>query len=232
MTDEDFCTNYRKRLLLPAPSRSTPPSSLNPHPPCKHQSHFTNKACTGTLDPDGIHEDICPIGSGIVRRHGGACNWLANEFRIKTHCKVAQEQWWPSLNRRLPPSPQHPAGRLERARIDVVVQDYTETTLYDVVIASVLTHDTRELERRANEPLRAANQAAHRKRVRYGQQVIPFAIEDTGRLHPLAAKALRRLASYSHDPATEYGLLVADLQVQVLGGTNNNNRTARGQRAL
>ena len=112
------------------------------------------------------------------------------------------------------------------------MQDLSETFLYDVVIASVLTNDPRELERRANEPLRAANQAANRKRARYGHTVIPIAIEDTGRLHPLAAKALRRLASYSHDPAVEYSLLVADLQVQVMAGTNNNNRTAWGQRPL
>ena len=112
------------------------------------------------------------------------------------------------------------------------MQDLNETLLYDVVIANVLTHDSKELQRRAIEPLRAANQAANRKRVRYGPTVTPIAIEDTGRLHPLAAKALRRLAETASDPAKEYGLLVAELQVQVMAGTNNNMRTARGQRPL
>ena len=60
--------------------------------------------------------------------------------------------------------------------------------------------------------------------------MIPFAVEDTGRLHPLAAKALRRLAEATSDPLAEYPLLVAELQVHVMAGTNNNMRTARGQR--
>ena len=230
MSDADWRTNYRKRLLLPAPTRAEAPDLSGPPPPCSHQSRFTDKVCTGVLDADGIHEELCDVGGGILRRHAGVCNFLAQKHREYTQHKVAQEQWWPSLNRLKPPTPAFPAGRVERARIDVVVQDYTETHLYDVVVANVLTNDHDEMQRRAHQPLRAANEAANRKRRRYGTAVIPFAVEDTGRLHPLAAKALRRLAEATSDPLAEYPLLVAELQVHVMAGTNNNMRTARGQR--
>ena len=187
--------------------------------------------CPGHLDAEGIHEDLCNIGGGVLRRHNAIRSWLAYRLRELTSARIAEERAWPALNRRLPPSNSHPNGRLEEARIDIVVQEEADTELLDVVVASIATTDPQEMARRATEPGRAARQAANRKRKRYEGQVRPFALEDTGRLHPQASRLLRRLVENSPEPIEDYNKLVAELQTVLFSTSIGFQRTARGLRA-
>ena len=104
--------------------------------------------------------------------------------------------------------------------------------MYDVVIASIATTDKSELIRRANEPGRAARTAANNKRTRYDGKVIAFAIEDTGRLHPHAARTLHILAAHTINPQDTYPTLVAELQTIIFSTPMSFQRTARGHRPL
>ena len=137
----------------------------------------------------------------------------------------------PRLDKDHPPTAKHPQGRKELARIDITTQDGLDTTLYDVVVANIATTDPDELMRRTTEPGRAGWLAAIRKRTRYGGEVVPFAVEDTGRLHPQAARTLHRLAESSYQPALEYSLLVAELQTILFSTSMSSQRTAHGLRA-
>ena len=154
----------------------------------------------------------------------------ASKFRELTHCRIAEELFVPSLDKLHPATTTHPTGRLERARIDVVTQDDCETTMYDVVIANIATTDDAELTRRTTEPGRAARLAAMRKRTRYDGHVVPFAVEDTGRLHPQAARTLHALASHTITPQDTYPTLVAELQTIIFSTSMSFQRTARGHR--
>ena len=130
-----------------------------------------------------------------------------------------------------PPTIKHPKGRKEAAKIDIVTQDDLETTLYDVVVANIATTDSVELLRRMTEPGRAGRLAAIRKRNRYGGEVMEFAVEDTGRLHPQAARVLHQLAENTHQPQLEYSLLVAELQTVLFSNSLSSLRASHGIRA-
>ena len=81
------------------------------------------------------------------------------------------------------------------------------------------------------EPGRAGRLAAIRKRTRYGGEVLPVAVEDTGRLHPQAARVLHRLAENTYQTSLEYSLLVAELQTVLFSTSMSSQRTAHGLRA-
>ena len=230
MSNADWRAGLRRRILLPAPALQEPPTGPTP---CRQQSHFTEgTVCTCQLDPEGIHEELCNIGGGVNRRHNAVRTWLASKFRELTHCRIAEEYFVPTLDKDYAPSPAHPTGRSVRARIDVITQDDTDTTMYDVVIANIATTDKAELKRRTTEPGRAARLAAIGKRTRYDGHVIPFAIEDTGRLHPQAARTLHTLASHTINPQDTYPTLVAELQTIIFSTSMSFQRTARGHRPL
>ena len=144
-----------------------------------------------------------------------------------TPAKVAEEKMWPALDKQHEPTPAKPQGWIEKARIDIVVQD-SEIELLDFVVATVACNNRDELTRRTREPGRAARQAVEGKRTRYGGHVTAVAVEDTGRLHPTAARVLRQLARGASDPEVEYSLLVAELQVKLFTSTMQLRRAALG----
>ena len=212
------------------PSTKRPTHLHRPHP-CRQASHFAQTTCAGRLDPDGVHEELCNIGGGVVRRHHAIRTWLAKKFRFLTHATVLEEEHVPRLDRTLPPTARHPHARTEQARIDIITQTDLDTTMFDVVVANVATTDPDELRRRVTEPGRPARLAALRKRSRYNAEVDPFPIEDTGRLHPQTARTLHYLAEQTYDPQAEYQLLVAELQTILFSTTFSFQRTAHGLRA-
>ena len=136
MPNGDWRAAIRRRLLLPAPALQDAPTSPTP---CLQQSHFSQHICSCQLDTEGVHEELCNIGGGVNRRHNAVRTWLASKFRELTHCRIAEELYVPSLNKTRRPTPAHPDGQLLRARIDVITQDDTDTTMYDVVIANITT---------------------------------------------------------------------------------------------
>ena len=196
---------------------------------CAHHKIGTNTACPTILDEEGVHERICGAGGGITRRHHGGRQWLANKYRAMTPAKVAEEKMWPALDKEHQPTPAKPQCWIEKARIDIVVQDQ-DIELFDFVVATVACNNREELARRIREPGRAARQAVDGKRTRYGGHVTAFAVEDTGRLHLQAARVLRQLARGASDPDGEYNLLVAELQVKLFTSTMQLRRAALGSR--
>ena len=224
----------RRRLLLPSPSLpdAPPPYDPNNPPSCKHHAHFQHAPqCPKHHDQQGIHEELCAVGGGIVRRHNAIRTWLARKVRDLTQDKVAEEQMVPRLDIIHMPTTKHPNGRRETANIDIITQDDIETTMYDVVVANIACNDSMELLRRTTEPGRAGRIAAIRKRNRYGGEVLPFAVEDTGRLHPQAARVLHQLAENTHQPQLEYSLLVAELQTVLFSTSLSSQRASHGIRA-
>ena len=207
MNDETWKACLRQRLLMPQ-AAVTKHHDLSQARQCAHHKISANTTCPTILDEEGVHERICGAGGGITRRHNGGRQWLANKYRAMTPAKVAEEkcgQPWTSNTHQHRPKPE---GLIEKARIDIIVQD-NEIELFDFVVATVACNDRDELMRRTREPGRAARQVVEGKRTRYGGHVTAFAIEDTGRLHPQAAMVLRQLAGGASDPDGEYNMLVA-----------------------
>merc|ERR1711940_226692 len=188
MPDEDWRSAVRHRLLLPAPSVRT----FQADAICCHAASMGGAQCGHRLDPDNRHEALCQAGGGIVRRHNRLRTRVAQRYRATADCRVAEEVHWPTLDIHHTTGPK--AGTTEEARIDVVVQNLQGTQLMDVAVAAVATVDAQELSRRTYEPGRAARHRAQTKRQRYGPEVTPIIVEDTGRLHVEALKMFRLLA--------------------------------------
>ena len=158
-----------------------------------------------------------------MRCHHCLRTWTATEPKTNTDARVAEEVFWPPLDRTTP------AGRVEKAKIDVVIQDLLSTHLLDIAVAAVATQDIREMNRRMYEPGRPARLMAKKKFDRYGACVTPIIIEDIGRLHHLALRMFRRLAKHALDPVLEQRQLIGEYQAIMFTASMQAQRAARGQ---
>jgi hypothetical protein len=102
--------------------------------------------------------------------------------------------------------------------------------LIDVVVATCATTNQAELSRRRVDASRAIRAAQRRKRQRYGDNVLPVVVEDSGRIGSGTRRLSRELAECREDTPTEQVLnsLLAKVQAIVLGATAAMMQKARG----
>ena len=208
-------TMMRGRLLLTAPGVATLPA-----PTLCGRSYAAGGSCNRHLCDDGAHEYVCAVGGFPEFRHNRVRDWLAQQVRELWACRVQTEE------------PVATPLVKSSGRMDVVAHRLGAKVLIDVVVGTTFSDNAAEASRRAREPGRSLRMAASRKLARYGPSVLPFTVEDTGRLGSGAMRLLKELASETEqqeDIGAEYRRLVAELQHIVLGATASMLQAARGQ---
>ena len=149
------------------------------HLACQHKTVGGRRECGAELDMEGVHEYICNIGGGPNTRHARLRNWLADRIKETYGGDVSQE-------RQLPGRP----GDV----MDIVAQTPEGVLWVDTTVVSVATVNVAERLRRANQPERALYAMVREKNIRYGNQCLPFAMEDGGRVSSGASELLRKMA--------------------------------------
>ena len=172
--DAQFSIAVRTRLHLDIPGSTGP---------CRHRKK-DGSMCGEPLDSKGTHARSCPFGGWLVRRHDAACAVLADWCR-QQGCQVDIEVVLPMA---------HP-DRLE-ARMDLIVRApaVTGPVRVDLTVVSALSVEA--LEKGSAQRSGVACEIAAKRRDRDYPliNVVPFAIEDHGRLGVDALKFARKLA--------------------------------------
>ena len=75
--DETLRVMLRTRLLLDGPEAPGQPAD---GPRCCHLGR-AGEQCPRQLDKHGVHEALCSLGGGVVRRHHRVREWLADKVR-------------------------------------------------------------------------------------------------------------------------------------------------------
>ena len=206
-------TMMRQRLLMAAPGAAQYEANCR----CSNRRQDGTQ-CSKLLDEYGLHELLCPLGGGVNDRHTSLRKWVADKLRDSYGVRVQEEK------------PVAPPEVSVAGRMDVVCFRGSARLLIDTVVATPATTDTAELARRRYDAARALNEAERRKRKRYGDAVLAFAVEDTGRIGRGARRLLRELAELLEDesPCAAFRRLLAEVQHVVLGSTAALLQTARG----
>ena len=115
-------------------------------------------------------------------------------------------------------------------RMNIICSRDDQQLVIDVVVATCATTNQAELSRRHVDASRAIRAAQRRKRQRYGDNVLPVVVEDSGRIGSGTRRLSRELAECREDTPTEQVLnsLLAKVQAIVLGATAAMMQKARG----
>ena len=150
---------------------------------CQHK-HPDGSVCGAVLDPKGQHARSCAVGGWLVRRHDAGCAVL-KAWCEEVGCTVHEEVVLP-----------HAAASRPEARMDLIIHAprVAVPIRVDLTVVSALSQDAlaRGSARRAGT---AAAAAENDKRARYpGLKMVPFVIEDHGRMGEDALALVRLLA--------------------------------------
>ena len=158
--------------------------------------------CTQSLDNDGIHAAICPVGGYVIKRHDRCVRWLhrwLSQGRISSEARL--EQVMPE----------------EDGRLDIVFQDAGTTVWLDLAVTASATTCERTVHSNARKDGAAARAEEGVKRSRYHSRALPFVIESDGRPGSSALSFVRRYAqvaseAYSTSAAHAWSCLSSALQ--------------------
>ena len=150
---------------------------------CKHRRP-DGSICGQPLDAKGVHARSCAIGGWKVRRHDALCGILA-DWAEEQNCAVEREVAMPHA------SPSHP-----EARMDLVIRApgipgpiNVDLTVVCATTAMALRHGA------ATRDGAACEAAGKAKKTKYSNiAVVPFAIEEHGRIGSDAQALAKRLA--------------------------------------
>ena len=163
---------------------------------CQHK-HPDGRICGEPLHAKGTHSAACRVGGWRVRKHNAAVRCLAG-WCEQRNAEVQLEQHVPQANANC------------EARLDLIVRhdNLKEVARVDVTIVNATV--TEYLKRGSASADGVAARAAERsKRTKYsGVRIVPFVVEEHGRLGEDALKLVRRLAPT--DPA-ERSRAIAEL---------------------
>ena len=196
MTDLSFLTAARRRLgLTPVPLASQTATH------CQNKKPDGRK-CDVALDSEGHHCSVCEVGGGLLHRHDGFRDLLANRLTqdIGAPCQI--EQRCPQFDRR------RENGTVSEARLDIAVDLDGTSWLVDVSIVDVLSTDMALERQRAVRDGGAASGMEDKKRSKYpGPTVVPIIVESYGRMNVSGLAWLRRV--YTGQPEKLQSLLCA-----------------------
>lgn len=150
---------------------------------CQHRRP-DGTVCGKELDTKGVHARACAVGGWLIRRHDAGCAVLA-AWMEDLGCTVYREVVLP----------QAAVGRPE-ARMDLVVHSprLSGPVFVDLAVVSALSKEALRA-RSCTRDGAAAGIATRRKAAAYPDiAMVPFAIEDHGRLGEEALHLVRILA--------------------------------------
>lgn len=150
---------------------------------CQHRDSKGN-ACGAPLDSKGNHARTCPIGGWTVRKHDACCGVLKNWLE-EQGCHVEAEPVLPTAAEDRPES-----------RTDWVAHSPALDGVAHIGLTVVSAVSREALSKgSADREGVAASVAEARKRTKYPLiAVLPFAIEDNGRLGDAALSFVRKIA--------------------------------------
>ena len=154
---------------------------------CKHR-HADGSTCGRPLDPKGIHAGSCAVGGWKVRRHDALCGIFAG-WAEDQHCHVEREVVMPHA------SPTHP-----EARMDIVIRAPGISGPINVDLTVACATSVEALRQGSATRDGAATEVAScaKKRKYRNISVVPFVIEEHGRIGEEARALARRLAPTDH----------------------------------
>ena len=174
MLNKQFDLAVRTRLHMDIPEC---------HGRCQHRNS-AGLVCGASLDVKGFHARTCPIGGWVGRKHDACCGVL-KDWCEEQGCHVESEVILPGA------SADHP-----EARMDLVVHapGIAGPIHIDLTVVSSTAREALG-KGSASKDGAAAASAAARKRAKYPMcAVLPFVIEDHGRLGIDGLSFARRLA--------------------------------------
>ena len=152
---------------------------------CQHRKQ-DGIICGVELDPTGVHAASCRWGGWWVRKHDAAARALGS-WAEEQGAEVYYEQHVPSANNNV------------EARLDVIIhhEKTRQPALIDVTIVNAAVAEYIKAGASTTDAAAAAVAEGAKVRKYSGATIVPFAIEEHGRLGEAALRLIRTLAPVS-----------------------------------
>ena len=197
LTDRQFTIAAHLRLRLDVPGCCGR---------CQHRAR-NGQLCNEPLDAKGAHARTCPVGGWRMRKHDACCGALKNWLE-EMGCHVDVEVVMPTA-----------ANGLDEPRMDLIVRapGVLGPIHIDVTVVSATSREALKRGSADREEVTADLGAARKRQTYSNIAVVPFVLEESGRLGADALSLVRKLAPREHAARTEalnelYQSLAATLQ--------------------